>query len=268
MTRDVAAFLWLVRELSYSSLHLKEPIMKRRDLLRSFGAIATSAALTPAAAAELHGVPPQTGLSPDSIPKPAIRGGGFRVLTRDTDRQTLSAVFDRLIPKDEFGPSATEAGCLEFLDDQLAGNYGGGKSLYLEKPLRPENEEAIMGGPQFLATPRERYAAGLKALDAYARKTDGAAFAALSPDRIDEVLSGLEAGKIDLGPEVNGQAFFELMLQNAREGYLADPIYGGNRDMAGWKMIGFPGARYDYRPYIDRRGEELALAPVSLIPND
>ncbi len=58
------------------------------------------------------------------------------------------------------------------------------------------------------------------------------------------------------------------MLQNAREGYLSDPLYGGNKDMAGWKMIGFPGARYDYRPYLTRRGEELNLIPVSLIPND
>lgn len=243
--------------------------MKRRDLLRSFGAIAASSAVVaPAAAVELHNVPHETGLSPDALPRPAMRGGSFQVFKEETDRNTLSAVFDRLIPTDEFGPSATEAGCLEFLDDQLSGHYGDGKSLYLVKPLSPENEEAIMGSPQFLATPRQRYEAGLKALEAYARKTDGVAFAALSPDRIDEVLTGLEEGKIDLGADVNAKAFFELMLQNAREGYLADPIYGGNRDMAGWKMIGFPGARYDYRPYIERRGESLDLTPVSLIPND
>lgn len=78
----------------------------------------------------------------------------------------------------------------------------------------------------------------------------------------------MEDGKIDLGAQVNSQAFFELMLQNAREGYLADPIYGGNKNMVGWKMIGFPGARYDYRLYIERRNENLALIPVSLIPND
>jgi gluconate 2-dehydrogenase gamma chain len=207
-------------------------------------------------------------MTPDALPIPAKRGGGFQVFTRDTDKKTLAAAFDRLIPSDKMGPSATEAGCLEFLDDQLAGKYGAGKALYLEAPLRPENEEEIMGSPQFLATPRQRYEVGLPALEAYAQKTDGVAFAALSPDRIDEILSGLEEGSVDLGPDVNGQAFFELMLQNVREGYLADPIYGGNRGMAGWKMIGFPGARYDYRPYIDRRGEDLGLEPVSLIPND
>ena len=38
------------------------------------------------------------------------------------------------------------------------------------------------------------------------------------------------------------------------EGYFADPIYGGNRDMAGWKLVGFPGVRYDYRD-VHRKAE-------------
>ncbi|MBT9382444.1 gluconate 2-dehydrogenase subunit 3 family protein [Pseudooceanicola sp. CBS1P-1] len=243
--------------------------MNRREALFSLGSMAAAGGLASSAkAAELHGVPAQTALSADNMPTPARRGGAFQVLTDDTDRATVKAVFDRLIPSDELGPSASEAGCLEFLDDQLAGDYGSGKALYLEGPLRPENEEAIMGSPQFLSTPRERYNTGLKALEAYAQKTDGAAFSALSPDRIDAILTDLEAGKLDLGKDVNGQAFFELMLQNVREGYLADPMYGGNKDMAGWKMIGFPGARYDYRPYVDRHDQDLSLTPVSIIPSN
>ncbi len=244
--------------------------MNRREALFSIGAFAASvpAAVATVRAEEIHGFPRETAQSEEFLPKNIRRGGGFKVFTKDTDRQTLSSMMDRLIPSDEHGPSATEAGCLDFIDEQLAGDYGSGAALYLDKPLKPENEEELMGSPQFLSTPRERYETGLKALEAYAQKTDGAAFAALSPDRIDEILTGLEAGKIDLGDGVNGQAFFELVLQNTREGYLADPIYGGNKDMAGWKMIGFPGARYDYRPYIDRRGEDLDLTPVSLVPND
>lgn len=243
--------------------------MNRREALFSLGSMAAAGGLAARAdAAELHGFPPETAMSADHLPTPARSGGGFRVLTDQTDQQTVKAVFDRLIPADDYGPSASEAGCLEFLDDQLAGDYGAGKALFLDAPLHPENEEKIMGAPQFLSTPRERYETGLKALEAYAQATDGVAFNALSPDRIDEILTGLEAGQIDLGEDVNGQAFFEMMLQNVREGYLADPLYGGNRDMAGWKMIGFPGARYDYRPYVERRNEDLGLTPVSLIPND
>jgi len=241
--------------------------MKRRELLLSFGAAATAAAVGQVQAKELHGFPHQTAQSTDHLPKP-IRFGGYQTLTNDTDRQTLAAVFDRLIPADEFGPSATQAGCLEFLDDQLSGDYGAGKALYLDKPLSPENEEQLMGSPQFLSTPKERYQTGLKALQAYAQVMDNKPFHDLDDERIDEILSAMEAGTLNIGSDVNAQAFFELMLQNAREGYLADPIYGGNRDMAGWKMIGFPGARYDYRPYVDRHNEDLALIPVSLIPAD
>ena len=58
--------------------------------------------------------------------------------------------------------------------------------------------------------------------------------------------------------------FFSLLLNNTREGFFADPIYGGNRDMVGWKMIGYPGARYDYRDWIGRHNERFPLSPVSI----
>lgn len=242
--------------------------MNRREALFSLGAIAASVAVVPGLkAAELKGVPHETALSNDHLPKPGVRVGGFVVLT-EAERKTLAAVYDRLLPADEYGPSATQAGCLEFIDSQLAGHYGSGKALYLEGPIRPENELQLMGTAQFMASPLERYRTGLKALEAYAQARFGKAFDALSAEQIDNFLGELEAGRAVLSKDIDSKGFFELMLQNVREGYFADPIYGGNRDMAGWKMIGFPGARYDYRPYIDRRGENLSLIPVSLIPAD
>jgi gluconate 2-dehydrogenase gamma chain len=56
-----------------------------------------------------------------------------------------------------------------------------------------------------------------------------------------------------------------LLLQNTLEGYFADPIYGGNRDLGAWRMIGFPGARYDFRPFVSRFGEAYRLPPVGLM---
>jgi gluconate 2-dehydrogenase gamma chain len=55
-----------------------------------------------------------------------------------------------------------------------------------------------------------------------------------------------------------------MFLQNVIEGFFSDPIYGGNRDMVGWKLIGFPGARYDYRPYVSKHNQKLALEPVGI----
>jgi gluconate 2-dehydrogenase gamma chain len=54
------------------------------------------------------------------------------------------------------------------------------------------------------------------------------------------------------------------MLQNTMEGFFADPLYGGNRNMASWKMIGFPGARYDYRDHIDKHNVRYPRPPVSI----
>jgi len=59
-------------------------------------------------------------------------------------------------------------------------------------------------------------------------------------------------------------AFFGLVLQNTMEGFFADPVYGGNRDMVAWKMLGFPGARYDYRDHVERHGQRYPLPPVSI----
>ncbi|MZI92197.1 gluconate 2-dehydrogenase subunit 3 family protein [Vibrio sp. CAIM 722] len=242
--------------------------MDRRHALKFLGRAASALAIAPHVvnAKEMHGVPLETAMNADHLPQPAQ--AGWQVLTDPKDRAALSAIFDRIIPADKYGPSATEAGCIEFLDDQLAGDYGSGKALYLEGPMDRKNEEMLMGKPQFLATPKERYMTGIKALEQYSQSHFGSSLDALSPDNMDQFLLNLEAGKIDLGKDVDGKALFELMIQNAREGYLSDPLYGGNRNMAGWKMIGFPGARYDYRPYLSRPGENLELIPVSLIPND
>ena len=64
---------------------------------------------------------------------------------------------------------------------------------------------------------------------------------------------------------VDSKAFFEILLQNTKEGFFADPVYGGNRDMAAWKMIGFPGARYDYSDWIDRHNQRYPLPPVGIM---
>ena len=59
-------------------------------------------------------------------------------------------------------------------------------------------------------------------------------------------------------------AFFEQILNNTREGFLSDPVYGGNRGMVGWQMIGFPGARYNYLDWVSRHNERFPLPPVSM----
>ena len=109
-----------------------------------------------------------------------------------------------------------------------------------------------------------RYRKALAALDQYCKKEKGGAFVSLSDADKDAVIGGLESGAVKLD-SVDGQAFFELLLGNTREGFFADPIYGGNRDMCSWRMIGYPGARYDYRDWVHRHNERYPRPPVSFM---
>ncbi|NNH67760.1 gluconate 2-dehydrogenase subunit 3 family protein [Rhizobium laguerreae] len=242
--------------------------MKRRELLSFLGALfAVGVNASRASYGKEVGLyPTSNDANRNTLPKMIEQGSSRKVLTED-EEATVTAVFDRLIPEDGPGPSASNAGCVDFLDAQLADAYGEGSTLYRQEPEQA-HEEQMLQRAQFISTPRARYHRGLKALNAYALITDGVPFAKLPSNRQDQILVGMEQGIIKLDEDFNTKAFFELMLMNVREGYFADPCYGGNKDMAGWKMIGFPGARYDYRAHADRTGEELDLLPISLVSKD
>ena len=90
-------------------------------------------------------------------------------------------------------------------------------------------------------------------------KFGGKAFADLADEQKDEVIKGLEDGTLKLDG-TDSQDFFKLILNDTQNGFFADPIYGGNKDMASWKMIGFPGAHYDYRDWVDRHNERVHAA--------
>ncbi len=170
---------------------------------------------------------------------------------------TIEAVADRFIPPDETTAGGKDAGCAVFVDRQLAGPYGSRRGLYVSPPfLKGEKNQ----GPQDQDNPAAIYRKALAALDAYARQHKGDIFARLSPSDQDEILKGLERGDVKL-EGVDGQSFFETLLKAIQEGFFADPIYGGNRDMCAWKMIGFPGARYDYRDWIGRHNQRFPLQP-------
>ena len=63
---------------------------------------------------------------------------------------------------------------------------------------------------------------------------------------------------------VDAQGFFDALLKDVPEGFFSDPIHGGNRNMVGWSMIGFPGIRYDYRDWVHRHNERYPYPPVGI----
>lgn len=122
---------------------------------------------------------------------------------------TLRAVVGRLIPTDDLGPGADEAGVHVFIDRALAAHY---------------------------ASDLPRYKVMLAALDAAAA---GDGFSSLPPERQDELLTRFEAGDLAEAP----QGGFALVLEHTREGMFGDPVYGGNQNFAGWDLIGYPGIK-------------------------
>lgn len=173
----------------------------------------------------------------------------------------VQAAVDRLIPADDTGPGALELGVAEFIDRQMDDAYGRGELWYMQGPFVPDAPATL--GYQLRFTPRELYRAGIRAVEQWCNKQHGNGFAALAPEARDQVLQQLEHGSISL-EGVPATAFFGQLLQNTKEGYFADPMYGGNRGMGSWKMIGFPGARADFADWAEQPGKAYPLGPVSI----
>jgi gluconate 2-dehydrogenase gamma chain len=193
---------------------------------------------------------------------PGVSGSGYSYFTK-IEAAFIEAAVARLIPSDPVGPGAVDANVPFFIDRQLAGPFGRGDHLYKGGPWPKGTPNQ---GYQSRFTPAELYRAGIAAVDQYAVVTfQGHTFAQLSAADQDEVLKGLEAGNITLDRGVDAKTFFSMLLQNTKEGYFSDPIYGGNKDMAAWKMIGFPGAHYDYTEWVSRHGERVPYPPVSFM---
>ncbi len=172
----------------------------------------------------------------------------------------VEAAAARMIPKDELGPGALEAGVPIFIDRQLAGDFGKAASWYMQGPW---DSGLPTQGYQSRHTPAQMYRAAIAAVDKATQNASNNAFAKLSGADQDAFLKRLASGDQQL-EGVDSNAWFKLFLQNVMEGFFSDPIYGGNRDMAGWKLIGFPGARYDMSAYVKQYGKAYPLPPVGI----
>ncbi len=231
--------------------------LSRRSFLGSTAALMISATSARARTVS-EGMPWWPG---SATPPSQVRPGLWAFFSAD-EAALVEAAVDRLIPADERGPGGKDAGCAVFIDRQLSGPYGRAEGLYMRPPFMPG---AATQGYQSPDAPAGIYRKALRDISDHVKGAfDGKAFAQLSPQDQDKVLFDLEMGVIAL-KETKSAEFFTLLLQNTTEGFFADPIYGGNRDMAGWKLIGFPGARYDYRDWVERHNETYPLPPVGIM---
>ena len=155
----------------------------------------------------------------------------------------VTAMAETIWPTDELGPGARVAGVGFYIDGQLAGSWGQGHRFYLNGPFFTPADSGH--GWQIPMTPAEVYRAFLPAFDQYVRTTYGDVYQRLPAATQTKALTDIQsnAATIPLAGSTAFRAgdFFSMFRQNVLEGMLADPAYGGNRDMVGWKWVGFPG---------------------------
>jgi gluconate 2-dehydrogenase gamma chain len=224
----------------------KLPIRRRNFLMGAGTALAAS--LTP---------PPEAQAMPNAD---APDAEPLLTLT-PTEHAFVAAAADALIPADELSPSGSQCGVAIFVDRQLAGAYGTGARLYRDGPFTKAKPEL---GYQLPLTPREFFRAGIAAANDWSRKTYGRDFDRLSDaDRL-TALKAMDEGKAEFSG-FSSRMFFNALLEITMEGFFADPIYGGNRDMAAWKMVGYPGLPATYREDIKKYfGKKYDKPPQSI----
>lgn len=212
----------------------------RRAFLKGAGA---TLALAGASAAAAPATAQSNAASNVAAQAAAAGAQGYQSLSLE-EAATTEALVDHMWPADALTPSGVELGLATFIDRQLAGAFGGGDRLYLQGPFRKGKPQH---GYQLPMTPQAWYKAGIAALNAWCITTHKKPFDRLNEKQREETLQAAAAGKanapsFDLGSWFNG-----LLYPLFAQGAFADPIYGGNRNKAVWKMIGYPGLPATYR---------------------
>jgi gluconate 2-dehydrogenase gamma chain len=204
----------------------------RRTLLKVAGA-GVAGAVVGGAATHFVG----DALRPATVP-PHVAQRALRFFN-DAQARVITAMAERMFPRDEAGPGATDARVLDYIDGRLVSAWGQGARTYRQGPFFPPQDTGH--GLQTPMTPRDIYQDALAALDTYCRRQFGASFDQATSSQQDDTLHALEQGKVDTLTTVPAAQFFAMFRQNVLEGLFADPLYGGNANLIGWKWIGFPG---------------------------
>src|ERR1700722_3878722 len=232
---------------------MKKAELARRDFIKGAVVGGAAAASAPIATADFAHAEPATPAAPQTA--------GYEFLNLD-EAAFVEALVDHMIPADEISPKGTDLGVNVYIDRALAGSWGKGDRLYMQGPWK---QGAPSQGYQLPLTPAQLYRAGIAATNAHCRQAYGQSFDRIEAAQREEVLTGLSTAKInfDNGPPV--RVFWATLYQTVVEGIYSDPIYGGNRNKAGWAIIGFPGVIAVHRDHVEQyRGKPFPNKPLSI----
>ncbi len=237
---------------------MKKPELDRRDFIKGAvvgGAAAAGAttAITPIDIAQAEPAP--------ATPAAAPQAAGYEFLNLD-EAAFIEALVDHMIPADEISPKGTDLGVNIYIDRALAGGWGKGDRLYMQGPWK---QGVPSQGYQLPLTPAQLYRAGIEATNVHCRKAYGQPFDRIEAAQREEVLVGLSTGKIKFDSGLPVRTFWTTLYQTVVEGMYSDPIYGGNRNKAGWAIIGFPGVIAVHRDHVESfRGKPFPNKPLGI----
>ena len=224
----------------------------RRDFLKSAVAGGAVAAAATAAVSTTQAA---------QQPAAAATAPGYAFLNLD-EAAFVEAMVDHMVPADEYSPKGTDMGINIYIDRALAGSWGKGDRLYMQGPWKPGVPSQ---GYQLPLTPAELYRNGIIAANAHCVKTYKKTFDKITEAEREEFLLALQAGKVTFENGPPARAFFTQAYQTVMEGMFADPMYGGNKNKAGWKLIGFPGViAVNYQNVEKYRDKPFPHNPVSI----
>jgi gluconate 2-dehydrogenase gamma chain len=220
----------------------KDQGLRRREFLKGavVGGAAAAVTALPQNAQAVEAAAPAAAGAPAPV--------AYSFLNLD-EAAFVEALVDHMVPADDLTPKGTDLGINIYIDRALAGGWGKGDRLYAQGPWKPGVPSQ---GYQLPLTPAELYRAGIAATNAYCRKTFGKPFDRLDEGQREQVLVGLSTGKVSFDDGLPVRAFWSTVYQTVMEGMFADPIYGGNRGKAGWRLIGFPGAPALHRDHVEK----------------
>jgi gluconate 2-dehydrogenase gamma chain len=222
--------------------------MNRREFGKLIGAAGFSRAIEPSGARATQEAAPD---------RPPV--DSFTFFTSPEAAFVQSAI-DHLIPADELGPGARQAGVAVFIDRQLAGAYGTAGKWYMQGPF---GESVPEQGYQRPLTPQELYRLCIREVNELCESRFGDRFDQLAPERQRSLLEEMDRGTLEIA-DVPIREFFAMLLSNTMEGFFSDPVYGGNRDKVGWRLLGFPGVGAAYRTRVEQYGQPYVVEPVGI----
>jgi gluconate 2-dehydrogenase gamma chain len=241
----------------------KEKSLTRRDFLKTSG-VATGALIGGGLIGGLVGYninkpESSTKNEPGSDEHSQLMNKGWKFFKNNREFEIISNATERIFPKDDLGPGAIELGVPFFIDSQLAGQYGSNSKEYMQGPFAIG---APTQGYQSRLSRAEIFSQGIAKLETEAQSRFKNGFSSIEGAQMDEILTAFQKDEIAM-VGVTSAFFFRLLRTATLEGAYSDPIYGGNQNMDGWKMKGFPGHQMAYINVIESK-EFQKIAPNSL----